>query len=321
MRAELVLKRTSRDTNIRAFAIHARGEGRKNVYHGFARRYTTFPSPPSLLFHHFRSPRSRVPLSTGRRFPIREQGASFQRRCFAFTFPSPSSPLKQRRVALSPRSLCRARFLLSFPCVLFDHSLRQLAPSFSFRSFLLSLDRNPFPPSGMIYPLEGKERKTWIASSSSMIGERINLLKLCFIKFGLEKVEIGDVFSSSMMIHWRERVNFFSSSHEIFPRTEILEIERNWKNALIVNLSSSSMTTCLWSLYVLDVEHASKEVKGTELGETGMGSLQNDRKALRAFSRRIRGPLERFLERLGALRDRRNFVEARLWLVETCRHG
>lgn len=138
---------------------------------------------------------------------------------------------------------------------------------------------------------------------------------------GLGKVEIGDVFSSSMMIHWRERVNFFSSSHEIFPRTEIIEIERNWKNALIVNLSSSSMTTCLWSLYVLDVEHASKEVKGTELGETGMGSLQNDRKALRAFSRRIRGPLERFLERLGALRDRRNFVEARLWLVETCRHG
>lgn len=183
MRVELVLKRTSRDTNIRAFAIHARGEGRKNVYHGFARRYTTFPSPPSLLFHHFRSPRSRVPLSTGRRFPIREQGASFQRRCFAFTFPSPSSPLKQRRVALSPRSLCRARFLLSFACVLFDHSLRQLAPSFSFRSFLLSLDRNPFPPSGMIYPLEGRERKTWIASSSSMIGERINLLKLCFIKF------------------------------------------------------------------------------------------------------------------------------------------
>lgn len=62
----------------------------------------------------------------------------------------------------------------------------------------------------------------------------------------------------------------------------------------------------------LDVEHASKELKGTELDETGMGSLQNDRKALRAFRRRIRGPLERFLERLDALKDRRNFVEARL---------
>lgn len=40
-----------------------------------------------------------------------------------------------------------------------------------------------------------------------------------------------------------------------------------------------------------------------------MGSLQNDRKALKVFSRRIRGPLERFL---GALKDSRNFVEARL---------
>lgn len=80
-----------------------------------------------------------------------------------------------------------------------------------------------------------------------------------------------------------------------------------------MNLSSSSMTTCLWppSPFLSTWSSASKELKGTELGETGMGSLQNDRKALKVFSRRIRGSLERFLERLAALKDSRNFVEAR----------
>lgn len=116
-----------------------------------------------------------------------------------------------------------------------------------------------------------------------------------------------------MMIFRREYVNLYFSSHE--RRTEILETERERLkecfNREPFQFVDDDLSLASFSLS-FDVEHASKELKGTGLGETGMGSLQNDRKALRAFSRRIRGPLERFLERLDALKDRRNFVEARL---------
>lgn len=114
-----------------------------------------------------------------------------------------------------------------------------------------------------------------------------------------------------MMIY--RRVNLYFSSHE--RRTEILETERERLkecfNREPFQFVDDDLSLASFSLS-FDVEHASKELKGTGLGETGMGSLQNDRKALRAFSRRIRGPLERFLERLDALKDRRNFIEARL---------
>lgn len=123
----------------------------------------------------------------------------------------------------------------------------------------------------------------------------------------------GNVFNSSMMI-----LDLSNALISLFPRTKEGKFgSRNGEklkecfNREPFQFVDDDLSLASFSLS-LDVEHASKELKGTELGETGMGSLQNDRKALRAFRRRIRGPLERFLERLDALKDRRNFVEARL---------
>lgn len=92
--------------------------------------YTTFPSSASPPAFHFRSPPlSTIPLST-RVSPFREQGASFQRRCFAFTFlPSNNRPVSQRTYSLPVQAFC-------LPFLVHSSTERFIfvAPTFSIRS-------------------------------------------------------------------------------------------------------------------------------------------------------------------------------------------
>lgn len=175
------MKHASRDTNIRAFAIHARGARGERTSAGFARRYTTFPSPFTSVRHH-------VAAAAASLFPrgaslFAEQGASFQRRCFAFTFPSPSRPSNNDGLHSRTHRVSRA---------LLDHSFRQLA----LPAVLFSFHRN-----FLLRPLEticskereGKESREIYPFSchfclSMLIGEQVNLLKLCVLLKFLSRI-------------------------------------------------------------------------------------------------------------------------------------
>lgn len=91
----------------------ARGEGRKNVgWFRTALHHFSLPLLPTSVRHH-------VAAVAASLFPrgaslFAEQGASFQRRCFAFTFPSPPFPsnndgLHSRTHRVSPRFLLPSR--------------------------------------------------------------------------------------------------------------------------------------------------------------------------------------------------------------------
>ena len=160
MRAELVLKHARYKHSRYTQGEEARG--RKNV--GWFRaelHHFSLPLPPPSI-HHFRSPRSRVPLPYSR--ARRQFPATMFRFYLSLLFLLP----KQRRVALSPPSLYRLlpsrAFLLPHP----QCALRPLCTVLFFRvvrsSFLSTLDRNsPLSPSGMICPLERGEEKIAIS--------------------------------------------------------------------------------------------------------------------------------------------------------------
>lgn len=186
MRAELVLKRARYKHSRYTQGEEARG--RKNV--GWFRaelHHFSLPLPPPSI-HHFRSPRSRVPLPYSR--ARRQFPATMFRFYLSLLFLLP----KQRRVALSPPSLYRLlpsrAFLLPHPqCVLFDR-----CPFLSCRSFLLPFDaRSKFTPSSLGDDLPFGERRRENRDIHPFLyllhrwstNEQINLLKLCFILFFL----------------------------------------------------------------------------------------------------------------------------------------
>lgn len=187
MRAELVLKRARYKHSRYTQGEEARG--RKNV--GWFRaelHHFSLPLPPPSI-HHFRSPRSRVPLPYSR---ARRQFPATMFR-FYLSLLSPSNDglhsRPRRCIVYYPRALSFSliRSVCSSTTVLFFRVVRS--------SFLSTLDRNsPLPPSGMICPLERGEEKIaisihfctfFIDDQMSSTNEQINLLKLCFTLFFL----------------------------------------------------------------------------------------------------------------------------------------
>lgn len=172
--------------------MHARGEGAKERRLVSRGATPLFPLPPLLSttsVHHVAAslfPRGGAFLFASKA-PVSSDDVSL------LPFPPPHP--KQRRVALSlPRSLYRLPFSA---CVLFDHSLRQLALSFSF----VPLDRNSSLGDDLPFGEKRKEnlnreiitthfRVLLIDEQFGVVDEQINLSKPCFTLFfgnGLEK--------------------------------------------------------------------------------------------------------------------------------------
>lgn len=163
----------------------ARGEGRKNVgWFRTALHHFSLPLLPTSVRHHV----AAAAAAAASLFPrgaslFAEQGASFQRRCFAFTFPSPSRPSNNDGLHSRTHRVSRA---------LLDHSFRQLA----LPAVLFSFHRN-----FLLRPLEticskereGKESREIYPFSchfclSMLIGEQVNLLKLCVLLKFLSRI-------------------------------------------------------------------------------------------------------------------------------------
>lgn len=195
MRAELVLKRARRAIQTFEHSRCTRGaRGRKKVgwfraeLHHFS---LSLPLLSTTSVHHVAAslfPRGGAFLFASKA-PVSSDDVSL------LPFPPPHP--KQRRVALSlPRSLYRLPFSA---CVLFDHSLRQLALSFSF----VPLDRNSSLGDDLPFREKRKEnlnreiitthfRVLLIDEQFGVVDEQINLSKPCFTLFfgnGLEKWE------------------------------------------------------------------------------------------------------------------------------------
>lgn len=188
MRAELVLKRARRAIQTFEHSRCTRGaRGRKKVgwfraeLHHFS---LSLPLLSTTSVHHVAAslfPRGGAFLFASKA-PVSSDDVSL------LPFPPPHP--KQRRVALSlPRSLYRLPFSA---CVLFDHSLRQLALSFSF----VPLDRNSSLGDDLPFREKRKENLNREIITTHfrvlLIDQQINLSKLCFTLFfgnGLEKWE------------------------------------------------------------------------------------------------------------------------------------
>lgn len=149
---QLVQKHTSRDTNIeRSQHTHERqGERTAAGSHGAT---PLLPLPPLSST----SVRHLVGSLSTRSFPIRESGASFQRRCFAFTFlPSNNDELH------FPSRLAFPALPSTYSRALFDERFAFVSPTPPI-SFLLPshppLSRATRNPSGMILILRREKER------------------------------------------------------------------------------------------------------------------------------------------------------------------